>query len=203
MPEGLLDPTAGTALPIAPAGDGEAAFYAAMAEPEPGPAEPPKREVDAEAPFGRTKDGKPKRGPGGRPPRPEKPAEDKPRVQEAPKGSKDYREPLMGVMQLLWGVTAPVAPADAAAVKLATPGVVSAWNALAQENAAVAKGIEWLSTGSTIGAVVMATAPLVLQLAANHGRLPVDRFAGLGVRDPEQLAAMTRRDLEEMLDLAA
>jgi hypothetical protein len=153
---------------------------------------PPKRDPDA--PYGRTRDGRPKKGPGGRP------AKDKPRV-ERPKAAiakRDYTEELTGVVQLAWGVLAPMAPADAAAVKMSGPGMVQAWNALAQENAQVARGIEWLTSGSAYGAVVMATAPLVLQVLANHNRIPAERVAALGVLDPRQLAEVTAQDLTAM-----
>jgi hypothetical protein len=158
---------------------------------------PPRK--DPEAPYGRTKDGKPKRGPGGRPSR------DKPRVEKpkAAQSKRDFTEPLTGVVQLGWTVLAPTAPADAAALKLAGPGMVAAWNQLAQENATVARGIEWLTSGGSYGAVVVATVPFVLQLMANHGRLPAERVAALGVHDPAQLEAITAADVAQMAQQAA
>ena len=173
------------------------AARAADAEPAQEIPAPPKR--DPEAPYGRTKDGTPKKGPGGRP------SKDKPRV-AAPKAAqskKDFTRELTGLVQLGWGILAPTSPADAAAVKLAGPGMVQAWNALAQENAQVAAGIQWLTSGSAYGAVVMATAPLILQVLANHGRISHERVAALGVHDPAQLAAVTAADVAEMQAQAA
>lgn len=206
MGEGLKSAD-GTVLDVPAAGDDDAAkaFAAAMAAPEPGepemPAPPAK---DPDAPYGRKADGSPKKGPGGRPPK------EQPRVQAAPKGrhaatakARDYRRDLTGIVQLGWGVLATTSPADAGALKVHGPGVVEAFNQLAQENSKVAQGIEWLTTGSTYGAVVMATAPLIMQVMANHNRLPYDRVAALGVAPPEQLAEMTMADVSAMTQAAA
>jgi hypothetical protein len=195
MSEGLTTAD-GTPVDVAPVGtdEGFAAVMAAQArnaDAEQAPAPP---RTDPEAPYGRKADGTPKKAPG----RPRKAAE--PRVQApsaADKGQKpkDYTEALTGVMQLAWGVTAPLAPADAAAIKISTPAMVKAWNGLAQENARVARGIDWLTSGSAVGAAVMVTVPLVLQLGVNHGVVPHQRLAKLGVRDPAELAEVTRQDI--------
>lgn len=170
----------------------EAADEAAGAEVSP----PPKKDPDA--PYGRRADGTPKKGPGGRPPK------DKPRVAgpKAAQVKKDFTQPLHELVQLAWGTLVPFSPADAGAVKLAGPALVSAWNTLAQENATVARGIEWLTSGSAYGAVVMATAPLVFQVLVNHGKLPHERVAALGVQDPGILAEMTARDVAAMAQAA-
>lgn len=178
-------------------------WAAAMAAPEPGePTAPAPPKKDPEAPYGRKADGTPKKGPGGRPPKKataERKAE-KPRVQAA---RKDFREPLTDLTRLAWGVLAISAPADAGALQLHGPGMVEAWNALAQENAQVARGIEWLTTGSAYGAVVMATVPMVLQVLANHGRLDHQRLGALGVQHPGDLAELTAQDVAEMQQAAA
>ncbi len=176
-------------------------WAAAMAAPEPdekqAPA-PPKK--DPEAPYGRRADGTPKKRPGGRPPKAKQQVKaEKPRTQSA---RTDFTEPLDDVARLAWGVLAVTAPADAAAVKTHAPGMVKAWNALAQENQAVARGIEWLTTGSAYGAVVMATVPLVLQVLANHGRLDHRQLGGLGIADPAVLAEITAADIELMQQAA-
>jgi hypothetical protein len=115
---------------------------------------------------------------------------------------KDYTQQLTGIVQLSWGVLAATNPADAAAVKMHGPGIVQSVNQLAQENSTVAKGIEFLTTGSAIGAVVFAVMPLVAQIAANHGRVNPDRLTALGVQDPEKLAEVTRNDVHAMQEAA-
>jgi hypothetical protein len=181
----------GTA-PIDPAFAELGVAQAEKAKEEPAFSPPPKK--DPEAPYGRTMDGRPKKGPGGRRPK------EKPRVTEPKAGvvKKDYTEELTGITQLAWGILATTSPADAGAVRLHGQGMVAAFNGLAQENAQVARGIEWLTSGSAYGAVVMATAPLIFQIMANHGRVDPERLAGLGVKSPADLAEMTRADVQAL-----
>src|ERR1035438_1218514 len=82
MPEGLSTPD-GSPVAAPSAEETEQAFARAMATeprdapgtfPESGPPGPPRRDPDA--PFGRTKDGIPKKGPGGRPTQHDKPRVD-------------------------------------------------------------------------------------------------------------------------------
>lgn len=202
MAEGLQTET-GEPIDVPPVGKPtpEQEWAAAMAAPEPDEPTalaPPKK--DPEAPYGRTKDGKPKKGPGGRPPKAKTASKaERPRTITR----KDFREPLTDLTRLGWGVLAVSSPADAAALQLHGPGMVEAWNALAQENATVARGIEWLTTGSAYGAVVMATVPMALQVLANHRRLDHERLSALGVQDPGVLAEMTAGDIAMMQQAAA
>ncbi|MBO2460980.1 hypothetical protein [Actinomadura violacea] len=160
---------------------------------------PPKK--SAEAPYGYKPDGTPKKAAG----RPRKDRASQPRVQ-APKkteAKKDYTEELTGLVQTLWMATAAFAPADAGAIQVHGSNVVKAWNDLAQENSQVAKGIEFLTTGSMYGAVVATTAPLVMQLLVNHNVLPHERLAPLGVQSPEALAGLTEQTVAGMASQAA
>lgn len=159
---------------------------------------PPKK--DTKAPYGFKADGTPKKAAG----RPRKDRASQPRVQ-APKQAevkKDYSDDLTGLVQTLWAATAAFAPADAAAIQMHGPNVVKAWNDLAQENAQVAKGIEWLTTGSMYGAVVATTAPLVMQLLVNHNVVPHDKLAPLGVAHPDQLTEITHQTVAGMAQQA-
>ena len=172
---------------------------AADAKPEQKAPAPPKKDP---APYGYKADGTPKKAAG----RPRKDKANAPRVQSPKKAAgakRDYTKDLTGLVQTLWGATAAFAPADAGAIQVHGPGLVKAWNDLAQENSQVARGIEWLTTGSAYGAAVMATAPLVLQLLANHGVLPGERLAPLGVQDPAALAQLAHDTVRGMAEQAA
>jgi hypothetical protein len=142
-----------------------------MATPEPGappaadmPA-PPK--VDPDAPYGRTKDGQPKKGPGGRPAK----DADKPRVTTAaagadgPREALDYSRGLMmaGSLVHLGLVSVPPMHPQAALWKGALPDMVEAWNYAAQCNDRVRVGVEWLANSDIgwIAAVSLATLPVV------------------------------------------
>jgi hypothetical protein len=120
-----------------------------------------------------------------------------------PATKKDYTQDLTGLVQTLWGATAAFAPADAGAIQLHGPGMVKAWNDLAQENTNVARAIDWLTTGSAYGAVVMTTAPLVMQILTNHKVIPQERVAPLGVQDPEALAQLARETIAGMAEQQA
>lgn len=180
MPEGLATAD-GTTIDIDPA---EREFHRAMAAPEPDDPEhpaPPKRVTDPEAPFGRTKTGEPKKGPGGRP--------SKPRVTEsvpvipAQKGSKaaapatDYTAPLGEFTSAVWMIlaAAPVPNTDlrikvraqAKVLKENQPGLCQGLNLMAQHNGTIRRGVEALTMGNAGWCLpaVMAVAPFAVQSA--------------------------------------
>lgn len=205
MAEGLTTADGTPVTDVPPVADEQADFaalqanLAAAADAEPAeekkkaPA-PPKKDP---APYGYKADGTPKKAAG----RPRKDTANKPRVQSPKKAAgakRDYTADLTGLVQTLWGATAAFAPADAGAIQVHGPGMVKAWNDLAQENSQVARGIEWLTTGSAYGAVVMTTAPLILQILANHQVLPGERLQQLGVQNPADLAELTKQTLQGM-----
>lgn len=182
--------------------DAERAFAQAMAAPEPDePVHPaPSPKAKREPAEAKAEHSKPRVSTtaGTAPKRVRKPA----KAAEAA-AAKDYTEDLQGVCQLVYGVFAATGSyADAAALKHHGPGMVQAWNAAAQENKMVRSGIEWLTKGGVWGAVMVSTMPFALQLMANHGSVPVEKVAALGVREPEVLAKETERDIQVMASMA-
>jgi hypothetical protein len=151
----------------------DADFHRMMATPLPedtgSPPEypaPPKK--DPEAPYGRTKDGTPKKAPGGRPP---KDAHDKART--SPRAStattappKDYTEALADTATGIWIAASPIPflKPYAALWKATSPGMVKSWNAAAQQNTTVRSYTEKLATGEggvwMLG-VAMASVPFI------------------------------------------
>lgn len=184
--------------------EAERKFNMAMAAPEPDEdyaAEPPKRRTPREPAEENAEHRKPRvtsatgSTPGKRPGRPSKST-------ETPK-AKDYTEELTGLLQLGYGALCATGNlADAGAVKTHGPSMVAAWNAAAQENPMVRRGVEWLTKGGVWGAVVVTTMPLVLQVMANHGQVETGKVAALGVKNPEALAAETMKDIEAMAAMA-
>ena len=184
----------------------EAEFHKAMAAPEAGipsavdmPAPPKVRDADPEAPYGRTKDGRPKQGPGGRPPK----NADKPRTTTAAQAGTgepvDYSRGLMTVGSLvhLGMIAVPPLHPQAALWKGALPDMVQAWNYAAQCNAKVRVGVEWLATSDIgwIAAVSIATLP-VLQNGFMLWQNPKSEIAA-------QLRAVTEADIRAAQDAQA
>lgn len=212
MAEGLTTAAGDPVEGVAPV-DGEREFAAMQAElarsadadaGKTAPAPPKKAEAeDVEAPYGWTvdKDGtrRPKKA-AGRPRKTDKAAKPRVTAPKPPRAKRDYTQDLTGLVQTLWGVAVVASPADAGALQVHGPGLVKAWNDLAQENARVASAIEWLTTGTAYGAVVMATAPLIMQVLANHGVLPAERVAVLGVQPPEVMAQLATEAAQGMAE---
>lgn len=191
---------------------------AAMNEPEPDepvhPAPPVRQELTEEelgAKFGWTtdKDGnrRAKRAKG-RPKNEARVTDKPPPVQAAkqpPKGApaagepRDYTEDLFGVAALAHGsLCAAGQLADAGAVKHHAPRIVPALNRAAQENPTIRRGVEWMLKGGAVGALVAAVLPFALQIGVNHGRVPIEKVAALGVRHPLVLHDETLADIAEL-----
>lgn len=201
MGEGLQTAD-GTALDVPPADDQvNRDFAAAMNAPEPGEpqvAAPPKRDpaADPEAPHGRTKDGKPKKGPGGRPPKPTR--AEAPRVQPAAAAAAaptgDYTEGLAELGEGLWFLMAAGPPpmrAQAALFKVHRPNLVRGFNMAAQHQPMIRAGVEFLTAQSWITILGAALVPFIMgSIGLWSGKIPPELV--------EQLAAATARDLEEI-----
>lgn len=214
MPEGVRGSDGSLQAGAATDDDAQAkAWAAAMAAPEPAAptvAAPPKKVDDPEAPYGRTADGKPKKGPGGRPPKAK--AEDKPRVDNvpapvAPGSARDYRAGLGEVAQSVWGTLAMFPPTrpQATIFKINSGGLIHAFNLGAQQNEKIRAGVEWLVAEAWIMALVGACAPFALQtffLWTAPDRLPMskDELAAQCVADLLELA---KQDEEAMRAAAA
>jgi hypothetical protein len=142
---------------------------------------------DTSAPHGRKIDGTPKKRatPTGR--------------RTAAPPQTDYRTPILGLFQLpagvlaLAGTTRPELAADAAAITIYAPGIAEALEKLAYERPEVAAVLDRVLQVGPYGVLIAATAPLLLQLLANHKVVP----AGLlGTAKPEQLLAAFLSDEE-------
>ena len=191
------------------------AFAAAMAAPASGgPAEaeapaPPRRPpADPEAPYGRTKDGQPKRGPGGRPPKPREIEPPKDTGGKQGSGQKPagpgYTQQLAEFCEGLWmlGAAIPI-PHDAlrirvrcqaAVIEQNTGGIAKGVGIMAEHNGTVRAGVEKITTGSAgwVLPAMFALAPFVVQTAAVW-RAPVEG-------DMRDLAGQVEAKWAEVLD---
>ena len=187
MPEGLATAD-GEEIDL---GNVDAEFAAAMAAPSlddpehPGP--PDVAPFDPEAPFGRTKDGAAKKGPGGRPPR------EKPRTQNAPKAISGPGKPgkdgkpaapavdyAAGLREFLGGIQLALAvlpfPSDSvrvharyqsAVIEQTGDGLATGLGTVAEHNSMVRWGVEKLTQGGGAWAfpAAMAIAPFAVSTA--------------------------------------
>lgn len=209
MGEGLQTAD-GKPVSVPPAGSDEdlnAQFKMAMNAPEPDepamPAPPPK---DPDAPYGRTKDGKPKRGPGGRPPKKEK--AERPRTARASDvagvAPKDYTTDLAELGDGVWFLLtiSPQTHAQAALLKAHKPHLVRAVNIGAQNNRQIRTGVEYLTGGGTwVAAMGMALVPFVLQsVALWSGKMDAQTVQALAGSTAGELQHMAEQQAAEFAE---
>ena len=167
-------------------------------------------ERSEEFPYGRRADGtaraKPGRASTGGPrlaasPKPRKPAVVRP---AAKKGEADYRPGLMGLLQIpsmalsvLGRQTGnPALQADGYALAMHAPTLVEAINETAKAQPKFAKALDNIMKAGPYGALLAATIPLVMQLAANHKVMPPQ--PAMGVHTVEELVAASNEQLANM-----
>lgn len=128
------------------------------------------------------------------------------------KGGKDYTPGVMGLFSIPIGAFAGLGAAtkndvflaDAATLNGYAPGIAGALNDLAQDNHQVASILDRALQVGPYSALIMATMPMVAQLARNHGVLPAGIAGALGAsHEPADLADAIRGDAEGLVEQAA
>ena len=205
MPEGLSTPD-GSPVAAPSAAETEQAFARAMSTeprdapgtvPATGPPGPPRRDPDA--PFGRTKDGVPKKGPGGRPTQ-----HDKPRVETSAKLPEVGSAPTSEARRKTWvdGITG-FAQIGAAACLMAHQRTGDiAWQAdaltiagnaqplaeavagVAEQNDQMGRLLDKICAAGPYTALVSVGVGLAAQIASNHG---VKQAQAMGAVSPQDL----------------
>lgn len=87
--------------------------------------------------------------------------------------------------------------ADAGAIADHGPRISIELATLAESDSRIASVVDYLTSAGPYTGLVLAVLPLALQLAANHGRIDPDRAAGLGVKNPRELEAEVKRDIDK------
>lgn len=111
-----------------------------------------------------------------------------PRTARAKAPAVDYRPALCGLGQLGAAVLMAVSPLDAHAVVTHTVPIAEAAQITADASPGFAALLDKIVGIGPWSALVAATVPLGLQVAANHGWLPVNLAVQLGARDPQDIA---------------
>lgn len=168
------------------------------------------RERAPEYPYGRRADGSPKGKPGPR-------GNGEPRMAAAPKPRKntaakpapkkaepDFRPGIMGLLQIPTLALSVIGrqtknatlQADGMALAIHAPALAEALNATAKQQPAVARALESIMKAGPYGAIIAATVPLVMQLAANHH--VINPAPAMGIHDPADLVEQSNAQLAAM-----
>jgi hypothetical protein len=83
--------------------------------------------------------------------------------------------------------------ADAAAIGIHAPNIGGEVVNLADQNETIAKGVDFLLEAGPYAGLIAATLPLVVQILANHRKVPADKIPG--VLPPEALEAKMRAEI--------
>lgn len=109
--------------------------------------------------------------------------------------TRDREDAVNGLFQLsAVGLTMFGQTADAGAFALHGPNVARETAALADENAQVARVLDYITGVGPYAALLTAMMPLVLQLLANHKKVPAEVLSAFGVMSPDALEAKGRAE---------
>lgn len=93
--------------------------------------------------------------------------------------------------------------ADAGAINIHGPNVSRETVRLADKYEAVGNAIDALASVGPFTAIIGAVMPLVLQIAANHKRLPAEKLGALGIKDPRVLESEMRTEAQRQANAYA
>ena len=88
--------------------------------------------------------------------------------------------------------------ADAAAVGIHVPAIAEEMASIADQNDTWAKWLDYFSMTGPYAGLVKASLPLMLQLMANHGTIPAEAGAALGVVSPKTLELKGKVEQEKI-----
>lgn len=124
---------------------------------------------------------------------------------EINKIQKEREDGLNGIFQVVSAISIMMGQwADAGAYNIHGPNVSRETAALGARYEKVGSALDALSQVGPFTAILGAAMPLVLQLAANHNKLPAEKLASLGVVSPEVLESQMRMEaLRQEMDMRA
>lgn len=140
--------------------------------------------ADAEAPYGRFKNGKPRKNP--------------PKGVSAPKAKSsgyksktktDYRPGFLGFAQMGAFVASFFSPLDAVAIADHAPRIADAVQVTADNDPKFAAAMDRILSAGPYAALISATVPMVIQILGNHDKVPGEVVKGMGGRSKEEVIA--------------
>jgi hypothetical protein len=160
-----------------------------MSDDFPAPSEPsPLSEVisgaDADAPYGRFANGKPRKHPpkGG-------PQAPKSKRSYTAKTKTDYRPGFLGLAQLAAFATGFFSPVDAVAIQDHAPRLADAVQVTADNDPKFAAAMDRILSAGPYAALLSATVPLIVQVMHNHDMVPGEIVKGMGGRTKDEVLA--------------
>lgn len=130
--------------------------------------------------------------PSGPPPR-KSPPKPKSAAPNPAKIRDEREEAVNGIFQMVSvGLVVANQWADAGAIEMHGPNVSRETVKLAEKYEKVGNAIDALASVGPFTAIIGAVMPLVLQIAANHKKLPSEKLGALGVKDPRVLESEMR-----------
>lgn len=139
-------------------------------------------DADPEAPFGRFKNGKPRKNP------PKGVAA--PRAKSSGYKSKtktDYRPGFLGMAQMGAFVASFFSPLDAIAVTDHAPSIAEAVQVTADNDPKFATAMDRILSVGPYAALISATVPMVMQILHNHDVVPAEIVKGMGGRSKQEV----------------
>jgi hypothetical protein len=140
--------------------------------------------ADPEAPYGRFRNGNPRKTP--------------PKTAKAPKAKSsryqtktktDYRPGLQGFAQIGAFVTSFFSPIDAVAVQDHAPNIIEGAQVTADQHPAFAAKLDKVLAAGPWAALISPCVPLVVQILHNHGKIPGEAVKQMGGRTRDEVMA--------------
>lgn len=131
---------------------------------------------DSDAPYGRFKNGKPRKNP------PKGVSAPRAKSGYKTKTKTDYRPGFLGIAQLGAFVAGFFSPYDAIAITDHAPNIAEAVQVTADNDPKFAAAMDRILATGPYAALISSTVPLVMQILHNHGQIPGEVVKGMGGR---------------------
>jgi hypothetical protein len=137
--------------------------------------------ADSDAPFGRFKNGKPRKNP------PKGVSAPRAKAGYKAKTKTDYRPGFLGLAQMGAFVASFFSPLDAVAVTDHASNIAEAVQVTADNDPKFASAMDRILSAGPYAALLSATIPMVVQILHNHDKVPGEIVKGMGGRTKDEV----------------